>query len=112
MRPKVSRLGILETMCHRKIVLILLFAVSLCACSSSVAYERRASNASPQASIDLNTATAGELEKLPHIGQSTAERIVKFREENGPFKSLEELLLIRGVSEERLNELRPFLRVD
>ena len=47
-----------------------------------------------------------ELEKLPRIGRKTAESIVEFRNENGPFRRAESLLLIRGLSEKRFAEIR------
>lgn len=62
--------------------------------------------------ININTASTGELEKLPHIGRKTAEAIVRFRTENGPFRRPEHLLLIRGVSEKRFLEIRQFLRTE
>jgi DNA uptake protein ComE-like DNA-binding protein len=46
------------------------------------------------------------------VGRKTAEAIVQFRSENGPFRRPEDLLLIRGVSEQRFVELRPFIRTE
>ena len=66
-------------------------------------------SAGPDA-VDINTASADELERLPHVGRKTAEAIVEFRNDNGPFRRPEHLLLIRGVSEKRFGELRPFVR--
>ena len=90
-------------------ITLLTVALSL-ACSTRVEYEQPRYEASPGA-VNINTATAAELERLPHIGRATAEAIVQFRDENGPFRRLEHLMLIRGVSEKRFNELRPILRV-
>ncbi len=91
-------------------LLPLVLVVLLSACSGRVEYRRASMPSSPDA-IDINAATVDELEKLPHIGQKTAEAIVRFRTENGPFRRVEHLLLIRGVSGPRLAELRPLLRV-
>ena len=44
------------------------------------------------------------------IGRKTAESIVEFREANGPFRRVEHLMQIRGISEERFLELRPFIK--
>ena len=63
-------------------------------------------------SININTATAAEIEKLPGIGRKTAEAIVAFRDENGPFRRPEQLLLIRGISESRFAEFRQFIRTE
>src|SRR6478609_8163889 len=65
----------------------------------------------PTGSININTATADELERLPHIGRKTAEAIVRFREENGPFQRIEYLMQVRGISEKRFIELRPMLTI-
>lgn len=95
----------------RRIVLILFVSLGLAACTARVEYERPAIVSSP-AAINVNTATVNDLERLPHIGRKTAEAIVQFRSENGPFRRLEYLLLIRGVSEKRFDELRPLLRIE
>jgi competence ComEA-like helix-hairpin-helix protein len=89
-----------------------LFVVALAAsCSSRVVYDEPRVEASPYA-ININTASAADLERLPHIGRKTAEAIVQFRTDDGPFRRPEHLLLIRGVSEKRFEELRPLLRAE
>ena len=95
----------------RRIVLILFVSMSIAACSTRVVYEEPSVEASPGA-ININTATVDELERLPHIGQKTAEAIVQFRDENGPYRRVEHLMLIRGVSRKRYDELRPLLRTE
>lgn len=51
------------------------------------------------AAVNINTATAVELEKLPGVGPVTAEKIVEYREENGPFESIEEIQDVPGIGE-------------
>lgn len=58
------------------------------------------------AGIDINTATAGELEALPGVGPVLAERIVAFRVERGPFSAVEDLLDVPGIGEAKLAQMR------
>ena len=61
--------------------------------------------------VDLNTATAEELDKLPGIGPATAEAIIRHRETHGRFRSVTELLEVRGIGEAKLEQLRPLVKV-
>ena len=61
--------------------------------------------------IDLNTADSATLESVPGIGKSLSQRIVAFREKNGPFQSVDELLKVQGVGEKSIQKLRPYLVV-
>lgn len=61
--------------------------------------------------IDLNTATEAELDELPGVGPAIAAAIVSFREENGGFASVEDLLDVRGIGEAKLAEIRPLVTV-
>ena len=63
------------------------------------------------ATIHLNTATAAELEKLPGIGQKVAARIVEYRQKNGPFKKVEELMNVQGIGEKSFLQFRSQLTV-
>lgn len=59
--------------------------------------------------IDLNTATQEELMALPGIGEVFAQRILTYREKNGPFASLDELGNVPGIGPARLEELKDYL---
>ena len=61
--------------------------------------------------IDVNTATAAELQSVPGIGETLAGRIVEFREEHGPFEKVDDLLNVRGIGVASLDKLRPFLTI-
>lgn len=61
--------------------------------------------------IAINRATAEELEDLPGVGPVLAARIVAHREENGPFKVVEDLLAVTGIGERMLASLRDLVRV-
>lgn len=69
------------------------------------------SGSAPATKIDLNTATADELDKLPGIGPATAEAIIRHRETHGRFRSVTELLEVRGIGEAKLAQLRPLVKV-
>ncbi len=62
--------------------------------------------------LDLNQATAVQLMQLPGIGPVLAQRIVEYRDQHGPFESVEELLRVRGIGPRRLERLRPYLFVE
>jgi competence protein ComEA len=61
--------------------------------------------------IDINTADATVLERLPGIGPKTAEAIIRYREQEGPFKCVEDLLSVRGIGPVKLEGLRDQVRV-
>jgi competence protein ComEA len=61
--------------------------------------------------ININTATAAELDALPGIGAKTAARIVEYRQKNGPFKKVEELMNVRGVGEKNFLKLKAQITV-
>lgn len=65
----------------------------------------------PDEPININTATVEELTELPRIGEVTATRIVKWREENGPFASTDELMNVQGIGERTYERIRPHVTV-
>ena len=62
--------------------------------------------------ININTASLQELEKLPGVGKGIAERIVAHREQYGPFRRPEHLMMVRGISDRKFRALRPMIVVD
>ena len=57
--------------------------------------------------ININTAEKQNLVKLPKIGTVTAERIIRFRDDYGPFKSIDDLLKVKGIGPKTLEKLKP-----
>ena len=62
--------------------------------------------------ININTASALDLERLPGIGEKRAQDIVAYREEHGPFQSVEELDNVRGIGAGILSGLRDYVTVE
>jgi competence protein ComEA len=62
--------------------------------------------------ININTASAEELTALPGIGEQKAAAIVEYREANGPFQTVEDLLLVPGIGETTLDGLIDQVTVD
>ena len=65
----------------------------------------------PRERIDLNSATVRQLESLPGVGAVTAKAIVEFRVKSGQLRRVEDLLAIRGISQTKLERLRPYVTV-
>ena len=61
--------------------------------------------------ININSASADELEALPGVGRAIAERIVTHRSQNGPFRRVEHVMLVRGISERKFLDIQPLLTV-
>lgn len=95
----------------RSLITVLLAVSFAVACSTRLVHQPTVLTASPNA-ININAAAVDELERLPGVGLKTAEAIVEYRTTNGPFRRVEHLMLIRGVSEERFFTLRPLLRAE
>ncbi|HIE37821.1 MAG TPA: ComEA family DNA-binding protein, partial [Anaerolineales bacterium] len=62
--------------------------------------------ASDEPLIDINTAAPAELESLPHIGPATAQRIVEYRQDHGPFETIEEIMEVPGIGPVTFEEIR------
>ena len=67
--------------------------------------------ASPSGKVNINTATAEQLDTLPGIGESTAQKIIADREANGPFASPEDLKRVSGIGDKKYAELADLITV-
>lgn len=72
----------------------------------SAAVSGAAGAPAPAGPIRLNTATLEQLQEIPGVGPVTAQRIVEFREQNGPFRSVDELDAVPGIGPKRLEQMR------
>ena len=70
-----------------------------------------AAKAASSGPLNLNTATVAQLEALPGIGKSVAERILEYREKSGGFKKVEDLMNVRGIGEKSFLKLKPLIMV-
>ena len=70
-----------------------------------------ADQSSPAQQLNLNTATAADLAKLPGIGPAVAARIVEYRQKNGGFKKAEELMNVKGIGEKTFLKLKALVTV-
>ena len=63
----------------------------------------------PGQKIDVNTAGAADFQRIPGIGPSYAARIVELRKQRGPFKKIEELMLVKGIGEGRFKRIKSYV---
>ena len=61
--------------------------------------------------ININSASAEELEALPGIGRVMADRIIQHRSQHGPFRRVEHVMLVRGISERKFLDIAPLITV-
>ncbi len=86
----------------------LLFLFLSLICAPAVLSAKKKPPARP---VNINTATSEELQQVPGIGPATAEKIVQMRKSYGAFKSVDDLLAIRGLGPKRLEKMRKYLTV-
>jgi competence protein ComEA len=94
-------------------VVLMSAAPSLAGQTTKPAEATQAVAAKPAATtvVNINTATAADFEALPGIGAKTAARIVEYRQKNGPFKKVEELMNVRGLGEKNFLKLKAQLTI-
>ena len=94
----------------KALILVACLLASACARQSSVPFSDTPVTA--EYAININTATLDELQRIPHVGEKVAARIIEHREINGPFRRVEHLMLIQGISDKRFRKIRPLVRVE
>ena len=97
--------------CLSTLVVVSLFAGAPLASVAQTPRSTTAKTAATTGIVNINTASAAELEALPGVGAKTAARIVEYRQKNGPFKKIEELMNVRGVGEKNFLKLKPQITV-
>jgi comEA protein len=81
------------------------------ATAASQSASRGSTKAPFTGTVNINTASVTDLQALPGVGAKTAALIVEYREKNGPFKKVEELMNIRGIGEKNFLKLKPQVTV-
>lgn len=92
-------------------VVLLILGLGVAAQASQESRTPPAAKASASGLVNLNTASVTQLETLPGIGKSTAERILQYREKSGGFKKIEDLMNVRGIGEKSFLKLKPLVTV-
>ena len=72
---------------------------------------RSGKSKAPVGMVNINTATPAELQTLPGIGAATATRILEYRQKNGGFKKIEDIMNVRGIGEKSFLKLKPHLTI-
>lgn len=86
------------TKCQRLSTVTLVLALALAALPAAAA---------GAGVVNINSASSEQLQLLPRIGPSVAERVIAFRKENGQFKSAEDLMLVTGIGEKTFALIKP-----
>jgi competence protein ComEA len=81
------------------------------ALAAALAGEAIAAGIEARPQVNLNTATAAQLQLLPRVGPALAARIVEFRTANGGFKAPDELMRVKGIGEKSFRQLEPYVAV-
>ena len=99
-------------------VAVVMFAMlAMADVAASATSPEQAKSSKPKAAatssspLNLNTATAADLQALPGVGAATAKLIIEHRQKNGGFKKVEELMNIKGIGEKSFLKLKPMVTV-
>jgi len=79
--------------------------------SSALSLQVQQAQETSEKKININTASSVELQKLPRVGPKVAQRIIDFRNQNGNFKSIEEIMKVRGIGEKIFKQIKDMITV-
>jgi competence protein ComEA len=95
----------------RFLATVLALAVATLALTPGTARGAASPAPAPSEKVNINTAGVDDLVALPGIGKSYAERIVEYRQKNGPFKKVEDILNVRGIGEKTFDRIKDRLTI-
>ncbi len=88
---------------HRIFLSCLVVAMALSAVAGA------ADGQQPNGVVNINDASSEELQLLPRVGPALAGRIIEFRTANGPFRSVDEIIAVKGIGEKSFEKLQPYI---
>ena len=94
----------------RKVALAVIGVVFLVVASSGIIYG--AEGVQMEGVLNVNSASVEELQNLPGIDETIAKNIVYFREANGPFSMVDELIKVNGMTDQHLEAIRPYVSTE
>jgi competence protein ComEA len=96
---------------NKLLSLCVALAVALTALTPTFAADAKAPPAGNGTRININTADATQLDKLPRVGAKMAQRIIEFRKANGAFKRAEDLMKVKGIGPKVFAKLQPMITI-
>ena len=89
---------------------VMVFAANAYAAEEQAAKEKAAKSSSASKDlININTGGVSELVKLPRVGEKIAQRIIEYREKNGKFKRIEDIMNVKGIGEKTFKQFEKML---
>jgi competence protein ComEA len=86
-------------------------SAAVASAQSKATTPKAAATATATAPVNLNTATVEQLATIPGVGPKMAERIIDYRQKNGGFKKVEDLMNVSGVGEKSFLKMKPLITV-
>jgi len=101
----------IQTLVTLALLAALVGPVTVSAAAQTAQSVAETSDAAHASIVNLNTASAAQLEGLPGIGAKTAQRILEYRQKSGGFKKIEDLMNVKGIGEKSFLKLKPHITV-
>jgi competence ComEA-like helix-hairpin-helix protein len=98
-----------------KLLVLVIFAFLFVSCNTKVTKQSltvETKEIIAENAININTATAEELERLPNISAKLARRIIEYREKYGKFRKPEHLILVQGISDRRFRQMQDLIKTE